>query len=213
MFPLHDINRSHRRPYVVYLLVVLNLLGFVYAFFLTDPAAVIGTYGFVPARFVADPGGEWITVFSSMFLHGSIMHILGNLWFLWVFGDNIEDRLGHGRFLGFYLLGGIAAALAQGLVSGFSSDIPMIGASGAVSAVLGAYIMLYPRALILSLIGWFPVPIPAIVYLGYWLLIQFAGNFMGEEGIAFWAHIGGFVAGVVLIRWFGGAPKTQSLRR
>ncbi|MCS7069816.1 MAG: rhomboid family intramembrane serine protease, partial [Meiothermus sp.] len=124
MFPLHDINRSHRRPYVVYALVVLNLLGFIYTFFLTDPAAVIQTYGFVPARFLADPGGEWITLFSSMFLHGSLMHILGNLWFLWVFGDNIEDRLGHGRFLGFYLLGGVAAAFAQGLVSGFSSDTP-----------------------------------------------------------------------------------------
>jgi len=202
MFPLHDINRSHRRPYVLYLLVVLNLLGFFYTYGLTDPAAVIQTYGFVPARFMSDPVGEWITVFSSMFLHGSIMHILGNLWFLWVFGDNIEDRLGHGRFLLFYLLGGVAAALIQGLVSGFASDVPMIGASGAISALLGAYIVLYPRALILSLIGWFPVPVPAILYLGYWLLIQFVGNFMGEEGIAFWAHIGGFVAGVVLIRWF-----------
>lgn len=146
MFPLHDINRAHRRPYVVYLLVVLNLVGFVYTFGLTDPAAVIGAYGFVPARFMADPFGEWITLFSSMFLHGSLLHILGNMWFLWVFGDNIEDRLGHGRFLLFYLLGGVAAALIQGLVSGFSSDIPMIGASGAISALLGAYIVLYPRA-------------------------------------------------------------------
>jgi membrane associated rhomboid family serine protease len=202
MFPLHDINRSHRRPYMVYLLVVLNLLGFVYTFFLTDPAAVIGAYGFVPARFASDPFGEWITIFSSMFLHGSIMHILGNLWFLWVFGDNIEDRLGHGRFVLFYFLGGTVAAVAQGLVGGFAGEIPMIGASGAISAVLGAYIVLYPRALILSLVGWFPIPVPAILYLGYWLLIQFVGNFLGEPGIAFWAHIGGFVAGVVLIRWF-----------
>lgn len=209
MFPLHDINRAHRRPYVVYLLVVLNLLGFVYTYGLTDPAAVIGAYGFVPARFAADLWGEWITLFSSMFLHGSLLHILGNLWFLWVFGDNIEDRLGHGRFLLFYLLGGVAAALIQGLVSGFSSEIPMIGASGAISALLGAYIVLYPRALILSLVGWIPVPIPAVIYLGYWLLIQFAGDFMGEEGIAFWAHIGGFVAGAVLIRWFNPAPRRR----
>ncbi len=206
MFPLHDINRAHRRPYMVYLLIVLNLLGFVYAFFLTDPAAVIHTYGFVPARFVADPLSEWVTLFSSMFLHGSILHILGNLWFLWVFGDNIEDRLGHGRFLQFYLLGGVLAAFAQGLMGGFSSEIPMIGASGAISALLGAYIVLYPRALILSLVGWVPVPIPAVLYLGYWLLIQFVGDFMGEEGIAFWAHIGGFVAGAVLIRWFQRTP-------
>ncbi len=209
MFPLHDINRSHRRPYVVYLLVLLNVLGFVYTYGLTDPAAVIQTYGFVPARFWADPSGEWVTVLSSMFLHGSLLHILGNLWFLWVFGDNIEDRLGHGRFLLFYLLGGVAAALIQGLASGFASPTPMVGASGAISAVMGAYIVLYPRALILSLVGWVPVPVPAILYLGYWLLIQFLGNFMGEEGIAFWAHIGGFVAGVVLIRWFVGRPKAR----
>ncbi|GIW25463.1 rhomboid family intramembrane serine protease [Meiothermus sp.] len=213
MFPLHDINRAHRRPYVLYLLVALNLLGFFYTYFLTDPAYVIQTYGFVPARFGADVWGEWPTLFSSMFLHGSLLHILGNLWFLWVFGDNIEDRLGHGRFLLFYLLGGVAAALIQGLVSGFSSDTPMIGASGAISALLGAYIVLYPRALILSLIGWIPVPIPAVLYLGYWLLIQFVGDFMGEEGIAFWAHIGGFLAGVVLIRWFEGGSKTQLSNR
>jgi len=149
-----------------------------------------------------------------MFLHGSLLHILSNMWFLWVFGDNIEDRLGHGRFLLFYLLGGVAAALIQGLVGGFSSNVPMIGASGAVSALLGAYIVLYPRALILSLVGWIPVPVPAFIYLGYWLLIQFVGDFMGEEGIAFWAHIGGFVAGVVLIRWLErGAPKPGRQRR
>ncbi len=213
MFPLHDINRAHRRPYVVYGLIVLNLLGFVYAFFLTDPAAVIQTYGFVPARFLADPLGEWVTLFSSMFLHGSILHILGNLWFLWVFGDNVEDRLGHWRFLEFYLLGGVLAAFVQSLMGGFSSEVPMIGASGAISALLGAYIVLYPRALILSLVGWIPVPIPAVLYLGYWLLIQFVGDFMGEEGIAFWAHIGGFVAGVVLIRWFeDGTPQRYKPR-
>ena len=214
MFPLHDINRAHRRPYMLYLLVLLNLAGFFYTFALTDPAAVIGAYGFVPARFAADLLGEWITLFSSMFLHGSLLHILSNMWFLWVFGDNIEDRLGHGRFLLFYLLGGVAAALIQGLVGGFSSNVPMIGASGAVSALLGAYIVLYPRALILSLVGWIPVPVPAFIYLGYWLLIQFVGDFMGEEGIAFWAHIGGFVAGVVLIRWLErGAPKPGRQRR
>ncbi|MDX2004980.1 MAG: rhomboid family intramembrane serine protease [Meiothermus sp.] len=202
MFPLHDINRSHRRPWVVYALVVLNILAFVFTYFLTDPAAVIGTYGFVPDRFLADPGGESVTLFSSMFLHGSIMHILGNLWFLFVFGDNIEDRMGHLGFLTFYLLGGVGAALAQGLSSGFADNTPMIGASGAISAVLGAYILLFPRAIVLSLIGWFPIPVPAIIYLGYWALIQFVGNFSGQEGIAFWAHIGGFVAGMVLVKFF-----------
>lgn len=187
---------------MVYLLVILNLLGFGFAYFLTDPEAVINSYGFVPARFLANPLGELVTLFSSMFLHGGIMHILGNLWFLWVFGDNIEDRMGHVRFAIFYLLGGVAAALAQGLSSGFTSHDPMIGASGAISAVLGAYIVLFPRAVVFSLIGWIPVPIPAIIYLGYWALIQFVGNFSGEQGVAFWAHIGGFVAGVVLVQGF-----------
>lgn len=202
MFPLYDINRSHRRPWVNYALVVLNILAFVFTYFITDPAVVIGTYGFVPDRFLADPASEVITVFTSMFLHGSIMHILGNLWFLFVFGDNIEDRMGHWGFLMFYLVGGIGAALAQGLSSGFTSDIPMIGASGAISAVLGAYIMLYPRAVVLSLIGFFPVPVPAIIYLGYWAIIQFVGNFSGQEGVAFWAHIGGFIAGLALVKFF-----------
>jgi membrane associated rhomboid family serine protease len=214
MFPLYDINRSHRRPYMVYLLAVLNLLGFIYTFFLTDPAVVIGVYGFIPAHFAADPIGESITIFSSMFLHGSILHLLGNIWFLWVFGDNIEDRLGHSRFLLFYFLGGVVAAFTQGLAGGFASEIPMIGASGAVSAVLGAYIVLYPRALILSLIGWIPLPVPAFVYLGYWLLIQFAGSLMGVPGIAFWAHIGGFLFGLALIRRFEStSPGVQPQRR
>lgn len=202
VFPLYDLNRSSRRPYVVYVLILLNLLGFVFTYFITDPEAVIYTYGFVPARFMANPGGEWITLFTSMFLHGGVMHIVGNMWFLWVFGDNIEDRMGHVGFTIFYLLGGVAAALAQGLASGFTSNDPMIGASGAISAVLGAYIVLFPRATVFSLIGWFPIPVPAIIYLGYWFIIQFLGNFSGEQGVAFWAHVGGFVAGVVLVRVF-----------
>jgi membrane associated rhomboid family serine protease len=201
MFPLYDINRSSRRPYVVYAIVILNVLAYIFTYFLSDPAAALSSYGFVPARFFADPAREWVTLLTSMFLHGGLMHILGNMWFLWVFGDNIEDRLGHAGFAVFYLLGGVAAAFAQGIVN-TSSDAPMIGASGAISAVLGAYILLYPRATVLSLIGWFPVPVPAFIYLGYWALIQFLGNFTGQQGIAFWAHIGGFIAGIVLIRLF-----------
>lgn len=204
MFPLYDVNRSSRRPVMVYTLIVLNILAFVFTYLLSDPGAVVSAYGFVPVRFFADPGGEWITLFTSMFLHGGIMHILGNMWFLYVFGDNIEDRLGHGPFLLFYLLGGIGAAFAQGATN-LGSDAPMIGASGAISAVLGAYIWLYPRATVLSLIGWFPVPVPAFIYLGYWALIQFLGNFTGQQGIAFWAHIGGFVVGIFLIRLFAPA--------
>ena len=117
MFPLYDINRSHRTPYVVRLLVLANLAVFVWQFFLfPDPDQAILQYGFIPSRFWADPAAEWPRIFSSMFMHGGLMHILGNMWFLWVFGDNIEDRMGHFRFLVFYLLGGVAAAITQGLV-------------------------------------------------------------------------------------------------
>lgn len=202
MFPLYDINRSRRTPYVVRLLVLANLAVFVWQFFFfPDPDQAILQYGFIPSRFWADPTSEWPRIFSSMFMHGGLAHILGNMWFLWVFGDNIEDRLGHFRFLVFYLLGGVAAALAQGLVFA-SADVPMVGASGAISAVLGAYIMLFPRATVLSLVGWIPLPVPAFIYLGYWALIQLLQSFAGVEGIAFWAHIGGFIFGMVLVRAF-----------
>jgi membrane associated rhomboid family serine protease len=123
-----------------------------------------------------------------------------------IFGDNIEDRMGHWGFTVFYLLGGIGAALTHALVSGFSSATPMIGASGAISAVLGAYIVLYPKALILSLIGFFPVPVPALIYLGYWVFLQFVGSVNGQSGVAFWAHIGGFLVGVLLVRVFVRTP-------
>lgn len=202
MFPLYDINRSSRTPYVVRLLVLANIAVFVWQFFLLpDPDQAILQYGFVPSRFWADPAAEWPRIFTSMFMHGGLMHILGNMWFLWVFGDNIEDRMGHFRFLVFYLLGGVAAALTQGLVFA-STDAPMVGASGAISAVLGAYILLFPGATVLSLVGWIPLPIPAFIYLGYWAVIQLLQNFAGIEGIAFWAHIGGFIFGMVLVRAF-----------
>lgn len=212
MFPLYDINRSHRRPVVVMALIGLNLLVFVWQFFLvSDPDQTIFEYGFKPALFLQDPTGQWFTLFSSMFMHGGLLHLLGNLWFLWVFGDNIEDRLGHSGFLVFYVLGGAVAALAHGLIDG-PTEIPMVGASGAISAVLGAYIVLYPKALILSLLGWIPLPIPAIIYLGYWAFIQFAQSFAGVEGIAFWAHIGGFIFGMLAVRRFRAAPPATPRR-
>lgn len=199
MFPLYDLNRLPIRPVVVYSLILLNFLAFIYTYFLTDPAQVLSAYAFVPSRFFADPSGQWATLFTSMFLHGSIAHILGNMWFLWIFGDNVEARMGHGRFLVFYLLGGVIAAFFQGLIGG---DAPMIGASGAISAVLGAYIVLFPRALIFSLVGFFPLPVPALIYLGYWALLQLWQSAGGVPGIAFWAHIGGFIGGALLVRFF-----------
>ena len=153
----------------------------------------------------------YVTIFSSMFMHGGLLHVGGNMLYLWIFGDNVEDTLGHFRFVLFYLLSGVAAALAQTVV-GPSSGIPMVGASGAVSGVLGAYLLLFPHARILTLliIGFFIrlVYIPAVVVLGFWAVIQFLNGFLtlglatgGEPGggVAFWAHVGGFVAGIILL--------------
>ncbi len=206
MFPLYDVNRSHRPPVVVRALVGLNALAFLVELAL-GPQGVIPAWGFVPALFFRDPLGEGYRILTSMFLHGGFFHILSNMWFLWVFGDNVEDRLGHLRFLIFYLLGGVAAALAQGLVMP-ASTVPMIGASGAVSAVLGAYYVLFPRAYVIALV-WFILPftlaLPAGFYLGYWAFLQLLQGLAGVPGIAFWAHLGGFLFGAVAARVF--APR------
>jgi membrane associated rhomboid family serine protease len=143
-----------------------------------------------------------------MFLHGSWMHLLGNMWFLWIFGNNIEDSMGRGRFVAFYLLSGLAAALGQVLANP-AAAVPMVGASGAISGVMGAYLVLYPRVKVYALVPIFifftTIALPAWVMLGYWFLIQFVSGLFatrGEAGVAFWAHIGGFIAGVVLIKFF-----------
>ncbi len=212
MFPLADINRPSRPPVVVKLLVGLNVLAFVLELLLPTEA-VIRAFGFVPRAFWADPVGEAYTILTSMFLHGGVAHILGNMWFLWVFGDNVEDRMGPGRFLVFYLAGGAAAAIAQALVTPLS-PVPMIGASGAVSAVLGAYYVLFPRAQVVTLV-WFILPmtflLPAGFYLGYWALLQLVEGLLGVPGIAFWAHLGGFLWGVFLARRF--VPRWPRWRR
>lgn len=201
---------------------------------LTDDGGVVGlaasvcNYGLIPAELTlsAEPGsyldmGEGLRcyvdegraplhVFTSMFLHGSWMHILGNMWFLWIFGNNVEDSMGRLRFIIFYLLSGIGAAAAQ-VVTDPDSIVPMVGASGAISGVMGAYVVLYPRVRVFTLvpIGFFltSVALPAWVMLGYWMLLQVLGGLpqlagVSEGGIAFWAHIGGFVAGVATIKLF-----------
>ena len=153
---------------------------------------------------------HWWTVATSMFLHAGWLHIIGNMWFLWVFGNNIEDSMGHARFVAFYLLCGVAAALAQ-MVSDPRSAVPMVGASGAISGVMGAYILLYPRVRVHTIVwlGFFvtTVALPAYVILGYWFVYQLLLGTVGslsrmEGGTAFWAHVGGFVAGMALIRVF-----------
>ncbi|WP_117238145.1 rhomboid family intramembrane serine protease [Thermus sediminis] len=198
MLPLYDINHARRPAFVVRGLVLANALAFLWMLAL-DPGAVVQDYGFIPALFFQDPWGEGYRLLTSMFLHGGFFHILSNMWFLWVFGDNVEDRMGHGRFLLFYLLGGVVAALAQGLFMPASS-IPMIGASGAVSAVLGAYYILFPRAYVVSLV-FLILPLfltlPAAVYLGYWALLQLLQGLLGLPGVAWWAHLGGFLFGAL----------------
>ena len=160
---------------------------------------------------LTDPGRQVSHIFTSMFLHGSWMHLLGNMWFLWVFGNNIEDSMGHGRFVVFYLLCGVAAALLQ-VVFNPASGIPMVGASGAISGVMGAYLILYPRVRVYALLplGFFftTIALPAWTMLLYWAGLQFVSGLSGllvereGGGVAFWAHIGGFAAGVVLIKLF-----------
>lgn len=205
MFPLRDANPRTGPAFVAWTLIGINVLLFVYQLSLPSQEALfafVTTYGFVPAEFFASPGDEAIALISSMFLHGGLFHLVGNMLFLFVFGDNIENRMGHGTFLGFYLAGGVVATLAHGLFAP-GSDTPMIGASGAVSAILGAYIVLFPRQRVLTFVPpFFMFWLPAWLYIGYWALIQFlqaAGGVSG--GVAWWAHVGGFVFGLILVRF------------
>jgi membrane associated rhomboid family serine protease len=215
MFPIRDINPTRTTPFINYLLIVGNVAAF---FFMKSlPPWYEPAYGLVPTRIVADPPGEAVTVFTSMFMHANLLHLGGNMWFLWIFGDNIEDSLGHGRYLMFYAIGGIAAALAQVLVN-VASSVPMVGASGAIAAVTGAYMILYPRAPILILnpvpLLWFVMGITLLV--PAWLVAGeffFMNLFTGIQslhaasreggavgGVAFFAHLGGFIAGILLVK-------------
>jgi len=214
MIPLRDVNRARSVPIVNYTLIVLNSLVFIYELLLgPDVEAFFYEFGFVPRRFFEAFGwGEVLTLFTSMFLHGGWVHFLGNMWFLHIFGDNVEDRMGHGRYLAFYLLTGLIAGLTQGILS-MGSGIPNIGASGAISGVMGAYLRFFPGARVLTLVPVFffyeIVEIPAFVYLFLWFILQFfqgtfslAAGTTGAGGVAWWAHIGGFVGGLLLARAF-----------
>jgi len=207
MIPLRDVIPSRTRPVVTIALIAANAAVFLLQQSLS-PAGFerfILTWGLVPAQFSVH------TVFTSMFLHGGWMHVVGNMLYLWIFGDNVEDRLGHGRFLAFYLLCGTAAALLQVAFSP-GSRMPMIGASGAIAGVLGAYLVMFPRSRILTLVPIFVfvqiVEIPAIFFLGIWFLLQLlsgVGSLVQPAdvgGVAFWAHAGGFVAGLLLVAPF-----------
>ena len=199
MIPLRDIIPSRTTPIVTIVLIVANVLVFLYELSLGSAVDDFTLYfGLVPAAF------SWVAVFTSMFLHGGLFHVAGNMLYLWIFGDNVEDRMGHGRFLVFYLLCGIAAALAQTITSP-DSLVPMVGASGAIAGVMGAYFVLYPKSRIVTLVPLFfffqIIEVPAIFFLGIWFVMQFlsgVGSIVSaaQGGVAFWAHVAGFVAGI-----------------
>ena len=225
MIPLRDDNPVRATPFVTFGLIALCVLVFVWQLRLSPSAAeaAVYLYGFLPGALFGRVEVEGsvvppvLTMFSSMFLHGSFMHLAGNMLYLWIFGDNIEDRLGRGRYILFYLLCGAIAALAQALPD-MDSQIPMIGASGAISGVLGAYVVLYPRANVLValplLIVFYTFRVPAVLVLGFWFLGQLMSSVVatGGSGVAFGAHVGGFLAGLVLIRPFLRERRTPRLQ-
>ncbi|HXB72414.1 MAG TPA: rhomboid family intramembrane serine protease [Candidatus Acidoferrales bacterium] len=205
MFPLRDTQPSYSRPVITVLLIVINMLVFLYELWLGPELKNVfeGDYALFPDHF------RFFNVLTSMFLHGGWMHVLGNMWFLWIFGDNIEDILGHGKYLLFYLSCGVAAGLAQVVINP-GSNVPMVGASGAIAGVMGAYMIKFPQSRILSLIFivifFTTVELPAWIYLIYWFVLNFfsgvgtlGSSQVSQGGTAFFAHVGGFVAGIVLV--------------
>ncbi len=208
MFPIGDDNSSERTvPIVTYALIALNVLFFFVELSGGDP--FIQRWSVVPNRLMANPSGDFITVFTSMFMHGGWVHLGGNMLYLWIFGDNVEDRFGHAKFALFYFICGIAATIAQ-VAFNAGSNIPNLGASGAIAGVLGSYLILFPRGQVKVLMGRGVVPMPALVVIGMWIVLQFI-NGVGSitqsaetGGVAYMAHIGGFVAGLALTFLFGG---------
>jgi membrane associated rhomboid family serine protease len=211
--PLYDDNPTARDPIVTYLLIGLCVGAFLWQLGQNDEYRVLCGYGMIPARLfglwhpprACQVVPAWTTLVTSMFLHGGWFHLIGNMMFLWIFGNNIEDVLGHGRFVLFYLCCGVVAALCQAF-SSYGAHVPMVGASGAIAGVLGAYLILYPSAnvhvFIWIVIFFRIVIIPAWILLGLWFALQLFSGFErapGTPGVAFWAHVGGFVAGVILV--------------
>lgn len=211
MIPLRDANPTNNRPYVTYGLVAINVALFLWELAMNGQGQLerfITTWGVIPVELLDEPDAEWITLFTSMFLHGGWAHVLGNMLYLWVFGDNLEDRLGPIRFIIFYLGTGLVATGTQIAINPDSS-IPTIGASGAIAGVLGGYLLLFPRAKVTTIVFRFVTQVPALIVLGFWFIYQFffgiaslSNMDMQVGGVAFFAHIGGFIAGMVLIHPF-----------
>ncbi|HNW13643.1 MAG TPA: rhomboid family intramembrane serine protease [Anaerolineaceae bacterium] len=207
MIPIGDDNSQRRLvPVVTWILVILNVAVFLLELMGGD--VFIMMWSFIPARFMQDPAGNMITIFTSMFMHAGWFHLIGNMLYLIIFGDNVEDRFGHVKFLLFYVLCGFIAMLAQ-LIAAPYVTIPNLGASGAIAGVLGAYLVLFPRRRVRVLLGWWIVHLPALIVIGGWILIQvlsslgsLAGSASAAGGVAYMAHIGGFLSGLVLSFFF-----------
>jgi membrane associated rhomboid family serine protease len=213
MFPIGDDNSARRTiPVVTYALIALNVLFFFVELSGGDP--FVEKWAFVPSRFLANPGADFLTLFSSMFMHAGWVHLGGNMLYLWIFGDNVEDRFGHIKFTIFYLLCGLAATFAQ-LAFSMGSNVPNLGASGAIAGVLGAYILMFPQQQVKVLIGRIVTPVSALIVIGGWIVLQFFSGIgsiadtANTGGVAYMAHIGGFIAGFVLTFLFRGksAPR------
>jgi len=213
MFPIGDDNSARRTaPLVTYALVALNVLFFFVE--LSGGDAFIMKWAFVPSRFLANPSGDFLTLFTSMFMHAGWLHLGGNMLYLWIFGDNVEDRFGHVKFIIFYLLCGLVATFAQ-LAFSIGSNVPNLGASGAIAGVLGSYILLFPKQKVKVMQGQQVIQVPALMAIGIWIVLQFfsgIGSIANTEqtgGVAYMAHIGGFVAGFVLTFLFRGGRGSQ----
>ncbi len=212
MLPIKDNIPSYKKPWVNYLFIITNSFIFLYQSILSSKERIlfVQQFGFVPQRFLFNFSSYYYTIFTCMFLHGNFAHFLGNMWFLYIFGDNVEDRFGHIRYFFIYILCGIFGSVLQMIINPLST-IPMIGASGAISGILGAYFVLYPSAGVITLIpfGFLLdiVVLPAVLFLGFWFIFQFFSgttslviqSAIGKEvgGVAYWAHIGGFIAGLI----------------
>jgi membrane associated rhomboid family serine protease len=227
MIPLKNMMTRRSVPLVTLLIIAVNVIVFVHQFTISDAAneTFIRTYGMVPLKMQLALAGHHYTLvaaflplFTCMFLHGGILHILGNMWFLWIFGGAVEDRLGPIPYLCFYLVCGLGSGIAQAAFS-WGSNVPSIGASGAISGILGAYVVFYPSSRILTLVPlfvfFFTAQIPAIVFIGLWFVVQFfsgvsalnAPHAASLGGVAWWAHVGGFVLGLILAKIFDGGGR------
>ena len=214
MMPIGDDDSGRRTfPLVTYVLIALNLLFFFVE--MSGGDAFIMKWAFVPSRFLANPIGDFPTLFTSMFMHAGWLHLGGNMLYLWIFGDNVEDRFGNAKFVVFYLLCGLGATFAQ-LAFSLGSDVPNLGASGAIAGVLGAYILMFPQGRVRVLQGQQIIQVPALIVIGLWIVLQLFSSIgsistAGSGGVAYMAHVGGFITGFVLTYLFGGNTASRRL--